>query len=117
MKYLLSKSRALFSSLIGLLLLFGAVMGLAGQVTESADVTLIETDDADCLLHGGKRISLKLVDSSKTVTVWVDRWFMQIQTPDHTKHVLSQSKPESALGCSATRAGAQHWTIYSMESQ
>jgi hypothetical protein len=89
-------------------------------------VTLVETDDSLCLAHGGQLISVRLTDAALAalqgsaelrpvevwqVEVWVDRWFMQVQTADHTRHVLSAETPEQELGCSQSLAGPQHWTL------
>jgi hypothetical protein len=93
---------------------------------EEVWVTLVETDDSLCLAHGGQLISVRLTDAALAapqgsaegrpvavgqVEVWVDRWFMQVQTADHTKHVLSAETPEQELGCSQSLAGPQHWTL------
>jgi len=79
-------------------------------------VTLSESDDSLCLAHGGQLISLQLsaaamAEQAGDVEVWVDRWFMQVQTADHTRHVLNAQVPEAELGCSQSVAGPQHWTL------
>lgn len=79
-------------------------------------VRLVETDDSLCLAHGGKMVSLQLNEATLplqegAVEVWVDRWFMQVQTADHTRHVLTPEVPETELGCSHSIAGPQHWTL------
>lgn len=79
-------------------------------------VRLVETDDSLCLAHGGKMVSLQLTEVAMSVEqspveVWVDRWFMQVQTADHTRHVLTSDTPETELGCSHSIAGPQHWTL------
>jgi hypothetical protein len=86
-------------------------------------VTLVETDDSLCLAHGGQLISVRLTDAALQgsaelrpvavgqIEVWVDRWFMQVQTADHTRHVLTAETPEQELGCSQSLAGPQHWTL------
>ena len=79
-------------------------------------VRMIETDDANCIVNDGKLVSLTLVDTETTLDVWVDRWFMEVQTADHTKQHLSAETPVAALGCSRTNAGAQRWTIHSIKS-
>lgn len=84
--------------------------------TEADWVTLSETDDSLCLAHGGQLISLQLTAAAMTdqvgdVEVWVDRWFMQVQTADHTRHVLNAQAPVAELGCSQSIAGPQHWTL------
>lgn len=84
--------------------------------TEAEWVALSETDDSLCLAHGGQLISLQLTaaamaDQAGDVEVWVDRWFMQVQTADHTRHVLNAQAPVAELGCSQSIAGPQHWTL------
>ena len=88
-------------------ILFSSMSALA---TNDA-VTLIETDDARCVMSEAKLVSIQRVDAQQDWVVWVDRWYMQVQTADHTKHILTASNPIVDLGCSITRAGPQHWTI------
>lgn len=83
---------------------------------EATWVILEETDDSLCLAHGGKLITLALTDSGQRAApagleVWVDRWFMQVQTADHTRHQLTAEHPSQELGCSQSIAGPQHWTL------
>lgn len=97
------------------------VMALFSQYGHAASpedewVRLIETDDSLCLAHGGKMVSVQLTETALPiqegpVEVWVDRWFMQVQTADHTKHILTPEEPEKELGCSHSIAGPQHWTL------
>jgi len=99
-----------------LLLLLVAAQSCFADEVEQALVRLIETDDSLCLAHGGKMVSLQLTESAMSmqegpVEVWVDRWFMQVQTADHTKHLLTAETPEKELGCSQSIAGPQHWTL------
>lgn len=75
-------------------------------------VALVETDDAQCLVNDGQLVSLQLKDSTQSVEVWVDRWFMQVQTADHTRHVLGPQQQTVDLGCSRSSAGPQHWTLH-----
>lgn len=84
---------------------------------ETELVTLVETDDSLCLAHGGMLVTLQLTEASQTgvVEVWIDRWFMQVQTADHTKHSLTAAEPAHELGCSHSIAGPQHWTISSIK--
>lgn len=90
------------------------------EAPEASWVALMETDDSLCLAHGGKLISLRLTDTALpdqagAVEVWVDRWFMQVQTADHTRHLLTADEPEKELGCSHSLAGPQHWTVSSIK--
>ncbi|HSI28560.1 MAG: hypothetical protein ACAH05_10065 [Methylophilus sp.] len=86
------------------------------ETIEQVPVRLVETDDSLCLAHGGKLVSVQLTDTATSlqegaVEVWVDRWFMQVQTADHTRHILTAEEPEKELGCSHSLAGPQHWTL------
>lgn len=95
-------------------LLASAEEGVASN--EATWVILEETDDSLCLAHGGKLITLALTDSGQRAApagleVWVDRWFMLVQTADHTRHQLTAEHPSQELGCSQSIAGPQHWTL------
>lgn len=92
-----------FKSVMLVCMLQSSVLLAAGTVE------LRQVDDADCAERSGQLVFL--VNTGKVpLTVWVDRWFMEVQTPDHTRHVLAPSE-EHALGCSNTRVGEQHWSI------
>jgi hypothetical protein len=100
--------------------IIASIICSTGYVNAASDevewVTLVETDDSLCLAHGGQLVSLRLTEAAlaepeSVVEVWVDRWFMQVQTADHTKHILSAKVPETELGCSNSIAGPQHWTL------
>lgn len=82
--------------------------------SSTAAVQLIEVEDADCAINDGKLITLTNTQPQFGKVVWVDRWYLDKQTADHTKHVLDVEHPSASLGCSITRAGNQHWTIYSV---
>lgn len=79
-----------------------------------AQVSFVETDDATCVVNDGKLVSLALKENVGPVDVWVDRWFMNVQTADHTKHRLSPDAAVADLGCSITGSGPQRWTIHSV---
>lgn len=84
-------------------------------MTKTATVRFVETDESNCLVNDGKLVSIELVDHKQTYEVWVDRWYMQVQTADHTKQILSPTNPMVELGCTRTYSGPQHWTIYSVK--
>lgn len=99
------------------------VMGLLcvilnSYATESMDsnaagVGLIEDESSECLANDGKLIMLKS-DAAEAMEVWLDRWFMGVQTADHTKHIIQPGDEPIALGCSQTRdKEKQYWTIAS----
>lgn len=82
-----------------------------------AKVKFVEEDSADCSISDGKLISIQNTDPTQTLQVWVDRWFMNVQTADHTKQTLPPKAAPMPLGCSIARAGGkQHWTIYSIKA-
>lgn len=103
--------------LTALILLVASVAARPDTLTPAhAWVTLEASDDALCLAHGGQRISLVWTDAGRIaapegVVVWLDRWFMQVQTADHTRHEIHAAHPSQALGCTQTIAGPQHWTV------
>lgn len=86
---------------------------VAAQNSVEAQVSLVGIDDASCAEKDGKLMVLQARPGQPPLEVWVDRWFMQVQTPDHTRHRLLPGE-SAALGCSMSRAGEQHWTIYSV---
>ncbi len=79
-------------------------------------IVFVEENSADCAISDGKLISIQNTNQTNDYEVWVDRWFMNVQTPDHTKQlVLAKGEPVQ-LGCSIVRGGgSQHWTIYSVK--
>ena len=53
-----------------------------------ANVKFVEEDFADCSISDGKLISIQNTDPTQTLQIWVDRWFMDVQTADHTKRCV-----------------------------
>lgn len=98
------------------LILVAAILNMTVLQTVLADenkVGLIEDDSSECLANDGKLILLKS-DAAETMVVWLDRWFMGVQTADHTKHIIQPGDEPIALGCSVTRdKEKQYWTIAS----
>ncbi len=93
----------------GYVLVAGGYLMVASQLSVAENVELRMREDALCAEKDGHLVVLvNIGDDSQTA--WVDRWFMNIQTPDHTRHQLAPGE-EHALGCSNTRSGEQHWTI------
>lgn len=81
------------------------------------NIIFVEQESADCSLSDGKLILIQNIDATQTYQVWIDRWFMNVQTPDHTKQILPPRTEPSPLGCSIARSGGeQHWTIYSVDA-
>lgn len=93
------------------------VYALEATLNENSSIKFIEEDTADCSIAEGKLITIQNTDPTKSYQVWVDRWFMDVQTPDHTKQILLPNTTPTPLGCSIARAGGkQHWTIYSVKA-
>jgi hypothetical protein len=92
---------------------------LAWAETNGADdfsyIQLVETEDSDCALKDGSMMSLSNSQQGVSVEVWVDRWFMDVQTADHTKHTFNHHNELIPLGCTNTVSGKQHWTIHSVK--
>jgi len=92
---------------------------LAWAETNGADdfsyIQLVETEDSDCALKDGSMMSLSKSQQGVSVEVWVDRWFMDVQTADHTKHTFNHHNELIPLGCTNTVSGKQHWTIHSVK--
>lgn len=78
-------------------------------------IKFVELDDSDCVAKDGKLIALEDGDPETAYEVWVDRWFMDVQTADHTKHLLKPGQEPTPLGCSMTGSGKQNWTLYSVK--
>lgn len=87
----------------------------AGQASFESQVHFVETEDANCVVNDSKLISLQSLNASDTLEVWVDRWFINVQTADHTKHILSADQLMAPLGCANTVQGRQFWTIDSVK--
>ena len=86
-------------------------------IQESAEfIKFVANDESECLISDGKLILIQNTNPNQSYEVWLDRWFMGIQTPDHTKQILPANSAPLALGCSVARSGGnQHWTIYSIK--
>ncbi len=110
----MSESQLLMKNITFVYLLSLSTPALADEFTHANSVIFIETDDSACVVNDGKLISLKIQQQEQEWVVWVDRWYLNVQTADHTKHILTASQPMVDLGCSNTYAGQQHWTIYSI---
>lgn len=102
------------TSLLALTLHVCPLMAETQSKSILAQVSFVETDDATCVVNDGKLVSLALKENVGPVDVWVDRWFMNVQTADHTKHRLSPDVAIADLGCSITGSGPQRWTIHSV---
>jgi hypothetical protein len=111
--------RGLFCVVVACLISVQIAYADESQISEqiAAKVKFVEEDSADCSISDGKLISIQNTDSIRTLQVWVDRWFMNVQTADHTKQTLLPKTALTPLGCSIVRAGGkQHWTIYSIKA-
>lgn len=105
------------SSLLALLWLGQSMLSWAESnlTDEFSYIQLVETEDSDCALKDGNMMSLSNSQQGVSVEVWVDRWFMDVQTADHTKHIFNHNNTLIPLGCTNTVSGKQHWTIHSVK--
>ena len=111
--------KKLFCVVIGCLISVLTAYAEESQTSEkiATKVEFVEEDSADCSISDGKLISIQNTDSKQTLQVWVDRWFMNVQTADHTEQTLLPKTASTPLGCSIARTGGkQHWTIYSIKA-
>lgn len=108
---------SLLASLLALLWFSQSTLSWAGTNPEHefSYIQLVETEDSDCALKDGSMMSLSNSQQGVSVEVWVDRWFMDVQTADHTKHIFNHDNALIPLGCTNTVSGKQHWTIYSVK--
>jgi hypothetical protein len=98
------------------ILSIGFISAISAHAEETNGVTFIESNHADCASDNSKMISIKNTSGNQSLEVWLDRWFMDVQTADHTKHLLTTDDNTHDLGCSVTRRGEkQQWTIYSVK--
>lgn len=94
----------------------GLMFAININAAETNGVAFVESNHADCSSDDSKMISIKNT-SNQTLEVWLDRWFMDVQTADHTKHVLAPDDHTHELGCSVTRRGEkQYWIVYSVKT-
>lgn len=82
---------------------------------EQVHIRFVEQDSAECSMSDGKLILIQNISPRQTYQVWIDRWYMDVQTPDHTKQILRPNSEPLPLGCTVVRSGGkQHWTVHSM---
>lgn len=102
--------------IVASLITFSVAHAIETPLAENPDIKFVEEDSADCSIADGKLITIQNTNPTISYQVWVDRWFMDVQTPDHTKQILLANTTTTPLGCSMARGGGkQHWTIYSIE--
>ncbi len=100
--------------MIGLprLLFLLASLPATASADEARDaVEWVAEADARCVQQGGTLTGVRNRDRTRTVRVWLDRWYMGMRTADRGRHDLPPDGPVRELGCSETRQGRQHWTL------
>lgn len=99
-----------------IILCIGFMSSTSLHAEEINNVIFVESNHADCASDDSKMISIKNTTSNQILEVWLDRWFLDVQTADHTKHILTPKDSTHDLGCSVTRRGEkQHWIIDSVK--
>lgn len=116
------------NSLLTLIILFFSCIIIAKEVLAEHiapsnksnyvdDIVFVEQEDAACSMSGGQLILIQNLSTTQAYQVWIDRWYMNVQTPDHTNQRLQPNAEPTPLGCSIARAGGtQYWTIYSIDA-
>lgn len=100
-----------------IILVYFSVVKYAFSENEHANIKFVEQDSAECSMSDGKLILIQNKSPKQTYQVWIDRWYMDVQTPDHTKQILLPNSDPSPLGCTNVRSGGkQHWTIHSINT-
>ncbi|MDO9150887.1 MAG: hypothetical protein Q7U33_05855 [Methylotenera sp.] len=112
---MLTKATAILISCLSIIHTTQLIAGEENKTTLTQEVQFLATETADCSISDGKLISIKNTNTNYTLHVWIDRWFMSVQTPDHTKQILLPNSEATPLGCSKAKSGGdQHWTIHSV---
>lgn len=85
-----------------------------GEVDQAAHAALewVAEPEAQCVQLGGTMTGLRNRDRSRTLRVWVERWYLDVLTADRSRHDLPPDGSVRQLGCSETRSGAQRWTLF-----
>jgi hypothetical protein len=85
----------------------------ASDVDHAARAALewVAEPEAQCVQLGGTMTGLRNRDRSRTLRVWVERWYLDVLTADRSRHDLPPDGCVRQLGCSETRSGAQRWTV------
>mgnify|MGYP000022832597 CR=1 FL=1 len=85
----------------------------ASDVDHAAHAALewVAEPEAQCVQLGGTMTGLRNRDRSRTLRVWVERWYLDVLTADRSRHDLPPDGSVRQLGCSETRSGAQRWTV------
>ncbi len=86
----------------------------ASEIDHEAHAALewVAEPEAQCVLLGGTMTGLRNRDRSRTLRVWVERWYLDVLTADRSRHDLPPDGSVRQLGCSETRSGAQRWTLF-----
>ncbi|MDE3011973.1 MAG: hypothetical protein KGI67_13900 [Pseudomonadota bacterium] len=77
----------------------------------AAYVQFVLEDDSDCLMREGKHVLVRSAHPSRTIRVWLDRYYRNRGTGDRSRSDLRPGAEGEALGCSHIGDGDQEWRV------
>jgi len=77
----------------------------------AAFVEFVQEDDSDCLMREGKHVVVHSTHPSRTIRVWLDRYYRNVGTGDRSHSDLKPGAEPEALGCSHVGDGTQEWRV------
>lgn len=83
----------------------------AGSDDPAHYVQFVLEDDSDCLLRDGKHVTVHSTHPSRSIRVWLDRYYHDVGTGDRSRSDLKPGAEPEGLGCSRVDAAPQEWRI------
>ncbi|WP_210760695.1 hypothetical protein [Azohydromonas sediminis] len=78
-------------------------------------VQFVEEPTGTCVTRNGVQIQVRNTHPTRTLRVWLDRYFMGVGTGDRSRTVLRPGAAPEPLGCSRNLNGPQEWRIVRAE--
>lgn len=104
---------------IGLALLCLPVMACWSETTAPAAVNedpghyveFVQEDDSNCLMREGKHVTVHSTHPSRSIRVWLDRYYHDSGTGDRSRSDLRPGAEPEGLGCSRVDDAVQEWRV------
>ena len=74
-------------------------------------IQFVLEDDANCQIREGQHISVRSRHPTRTIRVWLDRFYQNTGTGDRSRSDLRPAAEPEGLGCSVVMNGKQEWRI------
>jgi hypothetical protein len=74
-------------------------------------VDFVVEDDANCQLRDGQHVSVRSTHPSRSIRVWLDRYYRNVGTGDRSHSDLKPAADPEALGCTRVMDGVQEWRV------